>query len=327
VSYYRGLAAIIIRSSYELEHGQALTVQDLLERFATEEQQERVLPDDERRRAARLDALTSAIRALVADSAYRRIVCPLAESDLVWGSFVFRFADDESSPIDDRRLAARYRLMPRMAGSLRELSPREFEILCGRVLTIIGCTGITVTQSQRDDGVDAVAELPLAASLREADPSASAFYRIAGDLSFLVYVQAKRNSEENKVRQEKVQELAGSWQAMRNAYFDGTLRASAAAALRRADFRAADPVLMILATTSSFTGGALDKAVSMGMVTLDGEQFAQLLLASEFGLISTGPVSYEVTMASLRAELGEEGGQLGEEGGQLGTGPVPYGDG
>lgn len=310
MSYYRSLAANILRSAYILEHCQALTVEELLELLAAEDDQERVLTDDRRTRIRRLESLTSAIRAMIDDCYFRRVEPPLIESELAPGSFIFRFADSESLESADRELYARYRLIPQMIASLYELTPREFEVLTACLLKIIGCRRITVTQSQKDDGVDAIGELPLsAATVAGQRASDSPFYRVAGHLSFLVYAQAKLYAESNKVGQEAVQELAGSWQSMRNQYFDGTLQKQLAEALSYADLRAADPVLMMLVTTSFFTRGALEKAVAMGIVTLDREQLAQILLVSGFGLDSSGGV-YAVSVISLKVQLESEAIQV-----------------
>jgi restriction endonuclease Mrr len=180
---------------------------------------------------------------------------------------------------------ARHRLLPDMLQALYDLDPREFEVLCGRALSLLGCRNITVTQAQKDDGVDAISELPMLAGMRfDKDVSLPPLYRFAGHISFLVYTQAKRYSEDHKVGQEEVLELEGSWLATRNSYFEGTLAPERAAALKRADYRIADPVLLVLMTTSSFTAGALAKAKSVGIVTIDGEQLSQLLLESSFGI-------------------------------------------
>jgi hypothetical protein len=310
VSYYRNLAASILRRAYKLEHGQALTVQELLENFGDEDDQERVLSDDQRLQTRRLDVLTSAIRAMVEDCFIRRVIPPLTESELAPGSFVFRFTDSESLQPVDRALYARYRLMPEMITSLYELTPREFEILSASLLKTIGCRGISVTKAQKDDGVDAIGELPLsAATVAGEGLSDSPFYRVAGHLSFLVYVQAKRYAEDNKVGQEAVQDLAGSWQSIRNKYSDGTLQKELVAALRFADYRAADPVLLMIVTTSFFTRGALQTAVALGIVTLDREQLAQLLLLSGFGIEYTSD-SYVVNSESLRVRLTNEADRI-----------------
>lgn len=302
MSFYESLAALIIEGSYSLDDGQAMSVQELLERFGSEDHQERVLQDNDRARAGRLGRLTAAIQTHIAEHAARRIVCPLEESTFAPGSFLFRFADNDALPVDLRGLYARYRLLPAITAALHELTPREFELLCGELLALLECRGITVTQSQKDDGVDAVAEL-LVAPIRSADMVVTPFQRVAGGLSFLVYLQAKRYSARNKVGQEEVQELAGSWIAMRNAFFDGKLDGKKAAALRKADFRAADPVLLMLVTTSSFTSGARQKSIAVGIITMDGVQIGQLLLASDFGLTATGPTTYHVTVETLRSSL------------------------
>lgn len=302
MSYYQALARRLLTAAYEIKDGRVATVQELVELFADEATQERVLPDRDSERLRRLELLTAALRDAILDCDKRRIASPLRESGVAVGSFLYVFAEDAIPDDAEREIYTRYRLVPTMISALRELTPTEFEILSARALQVIGCTEITVTQSQRDDGVDAIASLPLAPTeLRKV--LGSPFYRVAGHISFLVYAQAKRYSEGNPVGQEVVFQLDGSWNAMKASYFEGTLRSDLAAALSRADLRMSDPVLLLIITTSRFTGGALTKAETMGVITLDVEQLAQLLLHDAFGVKDGGDSSFSVDILSLRAAL------------------------
>jgi Restriction endonuclease len=285
VSYYRILALRILRVAYSLTTPEALRLSELVELVGTEQDKERILPDNDRQRYDRLQRLTTALRDAIDDCARRRIRPPLSESTLAPGSFVSNFANKEGLSPEQQDSYARHRLLPDMLQALYSLDPREFEVLCGRVLSLLGCRNISVTQAQKDDGVDAISELPMLAGMRfDQNVTLPPLYRFAGHISFLVYTQAKRYSEGHKVGQEEVLELEGSWRATRNSYFEGTLAPERTTALRRADYRIADPVLLVLMTTSSFTAGALAKAESVGIVTIDGEQLAQLLLESSFGI-------------------------------------------
>jgi len=300
VSYYRVFAVRILRLAYTLNTVEALRLSELVELVGTEQDKERILTDNDRQRYDRLQRLTDALREAISECDQRRIRPPLKESAIAAGSFVCSFAGRECLTPEQQDSYARHRLLPDMLQALYGLDPREFELLCGKVLSLLGCRNITVTQSQKDDGVDAISELPmLAGMLFDQEISLPPLYRFAGHISFLVYAQAKRYSEDHKVGQEEVLELEGSWLATRNSYFEGTLAPERATALKRADYRIADPVLLVMMTTSSFTAGALAKSEAVGIVTIDGEQLAQLLLESSFG-IRLHEGSYVTSVAELR---------------------------
>ena len=55
--------------------------------------------------------------------------------------------------------------------------------------------------------------------------------------------------------------------------------------MRRALYRAADPALLIVATTASYTSAAVRRAKATGVILLDGEQIAQLMLQIGLGAL------------------------------------------
>lgn len=151
--------------------------------------------------------------------------------------------------------------------------------MCADILALVGCDAITVTPSSKDDGVDAIARLRFSSVLRQGTP----LYTFAGHLSFLVYAQAKRYTK--PVQQDVVKQVDGSWHAMLNKYADNSLTADQASSLERADFHAADPVLKIVLASSRFTSGAENTAKVLGVILMDGEQIAQLLLGASVGVV------------------------------------------
>jgi restriction endonuclease Mrr len=301
---YKYIVRLIISRAYDLTGKSALTVSELLSATGDEAAMEQVLVDDDTTRLRRLDQLTRALRTELAYYEVRRMRPPLAESTIAPGSFTYSFADDLELEEEIRDLNGRLRMLPQLLSYMHELSPTQFEQLCGLVMIAVGAHHVTVTKSQKDDGVDVIAELPVDAGLDiRPTQTLSPFYRILGSLSFLIYCQAKQYAEDNPVGAEEVQRLEGSWQSVRNAYFEGTLAPDRAKAFAAADYRLADPVLLIMMTTSSYTRGAFEKGKLLGMVLLDGEQLAQLLLEHGFGVIRVHVANYETSLDILVAHL------------------------
>jgi hypothetical protein len=280
---YSTMAAYIAGESHRFPVGTAMTVAEMLEAVDHEEYSLQVLVDRESEQARRLGVLTASIRALIASCNSRRICCPLVESSVAAGSFIYIYGDHEGLDEAERRRRAYLRASSALLEQLRSLDARQFEELCGVILRLIGCRNVTVTRSQGDDGVDAVAELPLVAEGVEVQSMTPA-QRLVHGLSFLVYFQAKRYAADHSVEKEEVHALIGSWDATKKQFSDGTLAAENTQALKKADYRSADPVLLVLGTSSQFTLGAKTRGEDAGVVLLDGEQMVQLLLDLELGV-------------------------------------------
>lgn len=280
---YAAIAAYIAAEAHRFPVGMAMTVAEMLEAVDHEEYLLQVLVDKESERVRRLGSLTQGLRALIASCNLRRICCPLVESSVAEGSFIYIYGDQENLEDAERRRRAYLRASSALLGQLQNLDARQFEELCGVILRLIGCRNVTVTRSQGDDGVDAVAELPLVAEGVKVQSMTPA-QRLVHGLSFLVYFQAKRYAADNAVEKEEVHALIGSWDTTKKQFADGTLSPENTQALKKADYRAADPVLLVLGTSSQFTRGAQTRGEDAGVVLLDGEQMVQLLLDLELGV-------------------------------------------
>lgn len=273
---YAKIARQLIESSYSLATGDALSVIELVEACCGDEVIDQVLGDDEKL-TYRVNRLTVSIREALAHFSERRISAPLLESEFVSSSFMLQFFDGDHLAGDIRDWRARHRCRPALERSLRLLDPTKFEQLCGQILDAVGCQEVYVTTAQKDDGVDVMAKLALRSWSDGLAVDGVGLHQIIGGIHFLVYGQAKRYSEANKVTQEEVQRLEGSWKSVRNAYFQRNLAKDREVALNRIGYRPADPVLLLMATTSEFTRGAHVKGKDLGVVLLDGQQIAHLL--------------------------------------------------
>ncbi len=281
---YARVAAKIVRRGYTFSEYIAWTVSDLLEQSGNELEIDHILCEDDVKRAERVTRLANEIDSILESYISRRLRRSLLPSPTVTGSYVPGFAEathdtaSKAGTEPNPSLLERFRFTPDIEDVFGKLSPIAFEALCGAMLDVVGCENITITQSSKDDGVDAIAELRMAIALEQNSP----LHRLAGSLSFLVYAQAKRYAISNPVRREEILELEGSWNAMRSAYVNRELSARQLASLERAGYRAADPVMLILMTSGRFTSGALAKARALGVILLDGEQMAQLLIEADW---------------------------------------------
>jgi hypothetical protein len=287
------VAQKLVVHSYDIADDRVFTVAELLQLAGDEAELEHVLHDDPVKRASRLRSLDEGLGRVIADYERKRLRCPLLRTSVA-GSYRPAFCVSASStsgpPADELVRGARFRLLPALRELLFRLSPRQFEQLCGEVLRSVGCQSITVSQASKDDGVDAIAALPMAIALVAHTP----LHRLAGSMSFLVYAQAKRYGQDHPVEQDEVFEVQGSWTAMRHGFANGTLPPKVRAALLQADYRSADPVFLIMLTTSRFSVGSEAKADALGLLLLDGEQIAQLLIERGYGLSRTADDDWQL---------------------------------
>lgn len=282
---YRSTALRIVRGCAAVQQaGELIT---LVEAHCTEDESAHILHEDADKQAQRLERLRNAIVSVIEDYESRRLMPPVRQSDLTPTFFVFAFTAVEGDE-DASDLHARLRLQPTLEALLMGLDDRLFEGLCGRLLERIGCVGVTVTQQSQDSGVDFMARLPIAAGVDDPTPGIAAFIRVVGAIGFVLYGQAKRYGPGNAVDGDTIHKLVGSWKDRRNEYADGTIQAAAREAMRRAMYRSADPALLVVATTASYTSAAVRRAQATGVILLDGEQIAQLMLQLGLGAAHDG---------------------------------------
>lgn len=170
---YLTVARKLVRHSYAIADDRIYTVAELLEMAGDEAELLHVLQDDPVKQAARLRALDEALDKVLADYDKKRLRCPLLRSSVA-GSYRAAFCTPSGgasgSVVDEQTRGARFRLAPAFAALLFRLTPRQFEQLCAEVLRSVGCQSITVSQASKDDGVDALAALPMSVALTTHTP-------------------------------------------------------------------------------------------------------------------------------------------------------------
>lgn len=234
----------------------------------------------------------------------RRVVPPLRQSEATKRFYLFVVAADpgDSDEVAERR--RRFALHYNLLDLLRSMDPTLFEDLCGRVLSEIGCSATYVTQASQDYGVDFFGRMPLAQLPSAITHDITATARVLGALSMFLFGQAKRYNAKNVVDDGELKELESTWADVARARTDGQLSIDIERGLKLVNWRAADPILLVFATTSAYTRRALEFANRKGVITLDGDQLAQLLLDLAIGVRQEPDGEWIATAESIEAACG-----------------------
>jgi hypothetical protein len=240
----------------------------------------------------RLAKLLAHVHEVIDDFDERRLVCPLTATST--GTFFgLSMRRDELQPI-----APRLQLHAELLGLLRALDPNKFERLCGRVLEHIKCSAVFVSRSSVDSGVDFIGRYPIAPG---GPLDRYAKHRVLGALSVLLVGQAKRYSDHNKINEELIKQIEGTWGNLQRGYTDHTLPGHLERVLIRVGWRAGDAVRWVFVTTGSYTVPALRWADTAQMATLDGDQLTQFLLQEGLGITQQVDGSWHASAQALDA--------------------------
>jgi restriction endonuclease Mrr len=257
-------------------------LRDLIQTFCDDEDASWVF--DEGKDAVRFRSVRAQLNKVIARFEERRIVPPLRVAGESTTFYRFAVVPDpgEDPATADRR--QRYSLHYAMLDALRSIEPGDFESLCARILRQIGCSSVYTTRGSQDYGVDFFGRMPIAAVAAHGPPALSPVTRVLGGLSMFLFGQAKRYGERNVVSDEEVKLLEATLRDIRRARWDRELHPDIERGVEHVGWRAADPILLVFATTSSYTRRALEFARREGMATLDGDQLSQLLLDAGLGI-------------------------------------------
>lgn len=155
-----------------------------------------------------------------------------------------------------------------------ELSYNEFELLCGRILTLFNVEKEHVTRSAADQGIDFYGQVPYGDSLK---PN-SIFPGAEKQMKFWLVGQAKHFSK-TKVSTKDIRELVGSVLLAKSKVYAGS-----SDPLRELAVRECDPVFFVFFTTGFYTRDAIDVLRKAGIVFMDGPQLAAFLADSNVGM-------------------------------------------
>jgi len=167
-----------------------------------------------------------------------------------------------------------------------ELTPREFEGLCTRLLAHLDCTKFVTTAFSHDAGIDFIGYAPFVHET--AQYSTNVRVRLLGSSGFIVLGQAKQFSRNRNVGVEEIREFYGSALIGTRLSEASESGSSTDRLLKSLGHKAGQPVLLIFATTASFSRDALTLCRRLGVLPLDGEQISQALAIEGVGLTPSG---------------------------------------
>lgn len=184
-------------------------------------------------------------------------------------------------PADPPEVASAKQARARMGSyveALQELTPLDFERLCGHFLALLGVQDPKVTSYTADEGIDFYGRLGIDPSLA---PD-SVYPHFSRQMSIWLVGQAK-HYQNTKVSTPDLRELVGSVTLAKTSAFGGGVEKYPDLSIR-----ACDPVFFLFFTTGLVSADAWRLTQRSGMITLDGEMIAAYLSARNIGVIDEG---------------------------------------
>jgi hypothetical protein len=261
-------------------------LRSLVEAYCDEDHLE-WLNEDPDRYDLRLSQVKSRLDSELARFANRRLFAPLVQAPEAATFYRFLVIPTGAASPEEVALRKRYELHHLMIDALRSVDPDEFEQICGALLSAVGCTEVHVSRGSKDFGVDCFGRLAIRPREDGNQPisvQTTASMRLLGDLHLILFGQAKRYGTTKAVQAKEVKELEATLGDIQRQHFDRKLIKDLRDGLEKVKWVAADTVLLVFITTSSYTRGALEFAQRQGMAAIDGDQLAQLLLDAALGV-------------------------------------------
>jgi hypothetical protein len=151
--------------------------------------------------------------------------------------------------------------------ALQDLTPNEFELLCGKLIGLFGVKNPCVTRTSADEGIDFYGHLSLNSLFFPNDLSPT----LQKQLKVWLVGQAK-HYKKTQSGTPQLRELVGSVELGRARAFG-----SVSNPLSGLDLRVADPVFMIFVTTGSISINGWRLLERSGVIGFDGEMIAAFL--------------------------------------------------
>jgi restriction endonuclease Mrr len=161
--------------------------------------------------------------------------------------------------------------------ALTDLSPTQFECLCGKLIRLLGVDDPVVSRRSADEGIDFYGKLRLDSVFFPKDLTPT----IQKQLSVWIVGQAKHYQSIQSGTPE-IRDLVGAVVLGRAGAFG-----SIDSPLKELDIRVGDPVFALLVTTGTLSSNAWRLMTRSGVIGMDGEMLAAFLSDRVAGLPST----------------------------------------
>lgn len=191
----------------------------------------------------------------------------------------FEFEYIRGSSFPDQSLNSDHQLVRRRRAKhndvlkeLQNLNWREFEIVCMKVLQMLGCSDPRVTSRSDDGGIDFFGKLSLKGRLDNLSPLGGFDQR----MTLWMIGQAKFYRAINTVGPDVVRELVGSVELART---KGTSHV-----WNGLEVRAFEPIVILIFTTGEFSNKAMELLRDSGVLYMDGGDLAVFLTDNGVGI-------------------------------------------
>ena len=189
---------------------------------------------------------------------------------LIQGSCYALPGEDASLRLDKEKRAN----APEIIAAIDALSEREFEYLCGVLLTCLKVSEPFVTRTSGDQGVDFFGKVDFGEFVR----GTSQLGPVTPNLSVWVVGQAKR-VKKTKVTTAIIRELVGSVELAKS-----RISADGGRALTDLTVRVCEPIFYFIVTSGVFTEGSDSLMQEAGIIGFDGKRLAAFLADHGVGL-------------------------------------------
>lgn len=171
---------------------------------------------------------------------------------------------------------------------LLDISWREFELCCKRVLDVLGCSHAVMTPRGSDGGIDFHGLIPLEGRLGNVS-------HLPGfDAQVQMWLAGQAKQVSNPVGTGDIRELVGSVRLARA----GT-KARGSRGMESFQPRVSDPVLSLFFTTSFFTAEAASLLDAAGIARMNRSQLAEFLADNSVGVDSSGAFDHNTAVSWL----------------------------
>jgi hypothetical protein len=157
----------------------------------------------------------------------------------------------------------------------RQMSPRAFEILSGKILNLLRVEKSVVSRRSADQGIDFFGRVPLGQMLKPEIISPGA------EKHFSVWLVGQSKHYPNtRITTAEIRELVGSVELARAKVFAGSTNP-----LDELRVRLCDPIIYLFFTTGQFSKDSIELLDRSGVLSFDGLQIGQFLADHGIGIV------------------------------------------
>ncbi|MXN64769.1 hypothetical protein GR183_07610 [Stappia sp. GBMRC 2046] len=215
--------------------------------------------------------ISAAIHTARTESRFLQYELSFANDDYIQGSCFVEPGDDAIIASAKERRANTFEFISEFS----TLTPNEFEILSGRVLSLFNVEKGYVTRVSADQGIDFFGRVPFGELLKPSAITPGAEKQLK-----IWMVGQSKHYQATQVSTKDIRELVGSVSLAKSKVYAGSKDP-----LSDLQMRTCDPVFFLFFTTGDISRDAMDLLSKSGVIAMNGEQLAMFLADHGVGLV------------------------------------------